>query len=238
MPAETSYETIDQVVDWIRHRCFGKYRGTVVDNNDPTNRGRLKVNVPAALGDVEVWALPCVPYTGNGVGVCMMPVAGAGVWVEFEGGDPSFPIWTGGFWADDELPMDEQGRMNIPTSRVIRTESGLMLTFDDNGKKITLTDEDGSNIITIDVQPGTIKVKATTKVIVEAPQIELVENATHPIVFGDELMSYLNQMVMLFNAHTHPGELAMGVIPITPAPPTPSFQAPTNSLISTKVKAG
>ena len=92
------------VVNWIRGHFFGKYRGTVSDNSDPTRRGRLKVRVPSVLGSVECWAMPCVPYAGKRVGFYSLPEPGTGVWVEFEAGDPSFPIWNGCFWADDELP--------------------------------------------------------------------------------------------------------------------------------------
>ena len=74
--------------------------------------------------------------------------------------------------------------------------------------------------------------------IVEAPQIELVESATHPLVFGDDLMTYLNQLVTMFNAHLHPGELAAGILPVTPAPPVPPFPPATPSLLSMKVKTG
>ena len=28
----------------------------------------------------------------------LVPPIGAGVWIEFEQGDPDYPIWTGGFW--------------------------------------------------------------------------------------------------------------------------------------------
>src|SRR3954468_5999011 len=97
-------DLLDDLHTWIRSHFFGKYRGTVTDNNDTTNRGRLKVTVPAVLETLEVWAMPCVPYAGDSVGFYMMPENGSGVWVEFEGGDPSFPIWSGCFWADDELP--------------------------------------------------------------------------------------------------------------------------------------
>jgi uncharacterized protein involved in type VI secretion and phage assembly len=92
------------LLTWIKGHFFGKYRGTVSDNKDTTNRGRLKVSVPAVLGKVESWAMPCVPYAGKGVGFYSLPEAGTGVWVEFEAGDPSCPIWTGCFWADNELP--------------------------------------------------------------------------------------------------------------------------------------
>lgn len=93
-----------ELLNWVRGHFFGKYRGTVSDNDDPTSRGRLKVKVPAVLGDVEVWAMPCVPYAGNGVGFYSLPEPDTGVWIEFEAGDPSYPIWTGCFWGDGELP--------------------------------------------------------------------------------------------------------------------------------------
>jgi len=94
----------DELLDWVRGHFFGKYRGTVSDNADPANRGRIKVKVPSVLGTVESWAMPCVPYAGQNVGFYSLPANGTGVWVEFEAGDPSYPIWTGCFWGDGELP--------------------------------------------------------------------------------------------------------------------------------------
>ncbi len=44
------------------------------------------------------WALPCVPAAGIQSGVFVVPPIGSQVWVEFEQGDPDYPIWTGGFW--------------------------------------------------------------------------------------------------------------------------------------------
>jgi hypothetical protein len=231
-------ELVEQLVDWVRNRYFGKYRGTVSENNDNTSRGRLKVKVPAVLGDLEVWAMPCVPYAGEGVGTYMQPEPGSGVWVEFEGGDPAYPVWTGTFWADGEVPENERGTKAAPALKIIRSKQGLMVTLDDSGQVITLSDENGSNLVTIEVQQGKITIKGTLKVVVEAPQIELVENATHPVVFGDNLLQYLNQLVMLYQSHIHPGELALGVFPITPAPPAPPFPPATPQLLSIKVKSG
>ena len=56
-------------------KYFGKYRGLVVDSGDPLNRGRLRVRTPAVPGDQEVWAMPCVPYAGDGVGFVFRPQA-------------------------------------------------------------------------------------------------------------------------------------------------------------------
>jgi len=86
---------------------YGKYRGTVVNNVDPLLRGRLMLEVPDVTGLVpSSWAEPCVPLagpTGPPMGVYMVPPIGAGVWVEFERGDPSKPIWVGCRWG---LPSD------------------------------------------------------------------------------------------------------------------------------------
>jgi len=80
-------------------KFYGKYRGLVLNNIDPEQRGRLMVQVPDVLGlGLSSWAMPCVPMAGIQMGAYFVPLIGSGVWVEFEGGDPDYPIWTGGFW--------------------------------------------------------------------------------------------------------------------------------------------
>lgn len=231
-------EVTEQLLDWVRNRYFGKYRGVVEKNTDDTNRGRLLVTVPAVLEDLKVWAMPCVPYAGDGVGFYSLPKPETGVWIEFEGGDPSYPIWTGCFWGDNERPKNEKGTAAVPSLKIMRSEKGLMVTLDDSGQVITLSDDNGSNLLKIKVQQGQITVKGARKVVVEAPQIELVENAMHPVVFGDNLLQYLNQLCAVYLSHTHPGELALGVLPVTPAPPVPPLPPATSQLCSTKVKSG
>ena len=223
---------------WQAERHYGKYRGTVTDNADPDNRGRLKASVPEVLADVDSgWALPAAPYAGDGIGVFAVPPAGAGVWIEFEAGDLSRPIWSGCWWAGGQLPKDEKGTAATPPLKVIRTEKGLIVAFDDDGQTITMSDENGKNLVTIGVQQGQVTVKGATKVVVEAPQIQLVENSTHPVVFGDQLLQYLNQLVQTYQTHMHPGQTA-GPFPVTPAPPTPPAQPASSSLLSTKVTVG
>jgi len=130
----------EQLLEWVRSRYFGKYRGTVIDNADPTERGRLKVSVPAVLEDLEVWAMPCVPYAGAGVGFYSLPEPGTGVWVEFEAGDPSYPIWAGCFWADSELPDASDAAIKI-----WKTEK-LTLRLDDGADELKAEDSGGSKI--------------------------------------------------------------------------------------------
>jgi uncharacterized protein involved in type VI secretion and phage assembly len=228
----------DRLLEWVRNRYFGKYRGVVTDNSDPTHRGRMKVRVPAVLGDQQVWAMPCVTYAGDNIGMYATPRVGSGCWVEFEGGDPSFAIISGYFWADGELPTNENGAQATPPVKIVRTEQGLMVSMDDDGQTISVSDANGNNILKIEVQQGQITIKGASKAVVEAPLIELVENSTHPVVFGDELLSYLNQLVAIYQSHLHPGQLAMGVFPVTPAPPTPPFPQATPQLISSRVTTG
>jgi uncharacterized protein involved in type VI secretion and phage assembly len=79
-------------------RYFGKYRGMVINNVDPMQMGRLMVQVPDISGLIpSTWAMPCFPVTGKQMGVWVLPVIGSGVWVEFEQGDPDYPIWVGCF---------------------------------------------------------------------------------------------------------------------------------------------
>jgi Type VI secretion system/phage-baseplate injector OB domain len=221
-----------------RERFYGKYRGLVVDIDDPDSLGRVRAHVPEVLGTLHSpWALPCTPYGGPGVGTYAIPPVGAGVWIEFEAGDPSRPIWSGAWWGRGELPKDQSGGDTGPPLKIMRSEKGLMLALDDAGITATLSDQDGSNLVTIKVDDGQVRVQATAKVVVEAPQIELVDGAPHPLVFGDNLLNYLNQLVNMFNMHTHVGETLCG-IPVTPMIPTPPFPPATPALLSLKVKTG
>ena len=220
-------------------RFYGKYRGLVVDDQDPQQLGRLKARVPEVLGEVESdWAQPCVPYAGDGSGQYTVPARDTGVWIEFEAGDPSRPIWSGCWWHPGQLPAGNGGKSGAPSLKIIRSEQGLMLAFDDSSKVIAVSDESGRNLLEIQVMEGLIALKSTTKATIEAPLIELVENATQPVVFGDSLLQYLNQMAAVFNTHLHPGAVAAGFIPVNPAPPAPPLAPPTPDLLSTKVKIG
>ena len=131
---------LEQLLDYVRSRYFGKHRAVVTDNADPTARGRVQVRVPAVLGDLAVWAMPCVPYAGDGVGFYSLPEPGAGVWVEFEGGDPSYPIWVGCFWADGQLP--DASDANI---KIWKTES-LTLRMDDGSDEWLAEASSGSPV--------------------------------------------------------------------------------------------
>ena len=151
-----------EVLERLRDRFYGKYRGTVTEVED-SGRGRLKAKVPAVLGDQPTgWCDPCVPYAGSGVGLALIPEVGAGVWIEFEGGDVSYPIWSGCYWRDGEMPSDAG-----PTKKLLQTASGHQLLLDDDGQSITITDPNG-NTITLDSTGVTINRTAGTVAVTDA----------------------------------------------------------------------
>lgn len=62
------------------------YRATVVDNEDPDNRRRVRLKVPHLLGDATTGWVD--PMASSGI-----PAVGVMVWATFEGGDLSYPLY-------------------------------------------------------------------------------------------------------------------------------------------------
>jgi uncharacterized protein involved in type VI secretion and phage assembly len=151
MPAPTTGSTapalpsapdraLEDLLEHLRTRFYGKYRGIVAENEDPAEMGRIKARIPSVLGTVESgWCTPCVPYAGPQVGIAFLPAVGSGVWIEFEGGDVSFPIWVGGYWRKGELPTDAS-----PEVKVIVTSAPLEVKLDDSAQALTMTDPSGN----------------------------------------------------------------------------------------------
>lgn len=110
---------------------YGKYRGTVSDNKDPLMIGRVRAKVPDVMGDRESgWAMPCAPFGGRQTGFFAIPAVGAGVWIEFEHGDPDYPVWSGCWWGSAaEMPPALLAPPHKKT--VLRTEGGHTVTLDD-----------------------------------------------------------------------------------------------------------
>ncbi|HEX9803700.1 MAG TPA: phage baseplate assembly protein V [Gammaproteobacteria bacterium] len=128
---------------------YGKYRGIVTDIQDPLMIGRIRARVPDVMGDQESgWATPCSPFGGTGMGFFALPAAGAGVWIEFEHGDPDYPIWSGCWFGSlAEVPPV---LLSPPYKKVmIRTEGGHSVILDDTPGVggITLESSTGQKIL-------------------------------------------------------------------------------------------
>jgi hypothetical protein len=116
-------------------RFYGKYRGLVVENIDPEQIGRVLVQVPDVLGEIpSSWAMPCVPSAGIQSGCFIVPPIASQVWVEFEQGDPDYPIWTGGFWGlVADVPIFATAPPAIPPGQniVLQTPGQNMIMVSD-----------------------------------------------------------------------------------------------------------
>jgi uncharacterized protein involved in type VI secretion and phage assembly len=127
------------LVERAKHRFYGKYRGVVTDVDAASMK--IKANVPSVLGSTDTgWCEPCVPYAGPGVGFVMLPEEGSGVWIEFEGGDVSNPIWVGCYWREGEVPSDANKSV-----KAVFAQSGT-LKFDDDASALSLEDADGDSL--------------------------------------------------------------------------------------------
>jgi uncharacterized protein involved in type VI secretion and phage assembly len=132
-------------------RFLGKFRGVVSDNRDPLLMGRIRARVSDVMGEEESgWALPAAPFGGQQMGFFALPDVGAGVWIEFEHGDPDYPVWSGVWWgsAAEFPPL----LLAPPYQKVmVRTKGGHTITLDDTpgvggivletstGQKISMT---------------------------------------------------------------------------------------------------
>ena len=124
-------------------RFFGKYRGKVASTKDPFHLGRIQVQVPSILGEGRLsWALPSTPFAGKDIGLFTVPPVNSNIWVEFEGGDPDYPIWTGCFWGADELPQD--AKVSEPDKVQVFRTNGVTCTVSDlvPNKGVTLIVEE------------------------------------------------------------------------------------------------
>lgn len=155
-------EALRDVLELLRSRFYGKYRGVVASNNpDPTLRGRIEVRVPAVLHDQIVWAMPCVPFAGKGVGFHMLPPEGAGVWVEFEAGDPSYPIWSGCYWSAGDITVVD----DLASVKFIRTDK-LTLRIDDAKGELVIETKTGSKftISALEIEQRAVTLSAVSKI--------------------------------------------------------------------------
>jgi len=146
-----------------RNKFWGKYRGTVIDVSSGADLGKLTVSVPDVYGGTtNMVAWPCVPFAGPKHGFVVVPEVGDGVWVEFEGGDPSHPIWVGCWWAGGDMPAPSDTNV-----RTWITSGGLQIVLDDGQSQLSLVHPQGAKIvlsstdITLSIGATSLKLDAT-----------------------------------------------------------------------------
>jgi uncharacterized protein involved in type VI secretion and phage assembly len=124
---------------------FGKYRAVVTDNSDPLHIGRVRASVPDVFGDQESgWAMPSAPFGGSTMGFFAVPSKDAGVWIEFEHGDPDYPIWSGCWWGS---------AAEMPTT-LLASPPDIVMIVTHGGTSLTLSDVPGVGGITLETSDG------------------------------------------------------------------------------------
>lgn len=172
-------------------RYYSFYRGVVLDNVDPEHMNRLQVAIPEVQGGIDIWALPFAQHGGLETGFkYLAPELGDTVWVMFEYGNPSKPLWTYCGWGSDQIApeLDSPTRMGFVTP---------------NGNKILLEEVNGELLVETE---GNIQIKTKDKV------ITLNEGKNEGMVKINELTQKLNKLItelenlrVQFNLHTHSG---------------------------------
>lgn len=176
--------------DCVR-QYFGKYRGMVLDNIDPDRMGRIMPEVPSIPGMLLNWAMPCFPYAGPQVGFFAVPPIGAAVWIEFEGGNPTYPIWSGCFW-ENPLDVPAVALAGIPFVKGLVTEFTTTL-WDDTpevgGFLMTLIDLVAPTVTTITCNVTGIEITVPPVVFSITPGAASLEMLPTTILVTEELVS-------------------------------------------------
>jgi len=164
-------EMKDEQAENQNRKRFGLYKGIVRDVDDPEGRGRIRIEIHELLGKnrTSAWASYCAPFGGGGSGFFMLPHPGDGVWVMFEQGDPSKPVWIG-FWFNVQDPPPEDAGQDV---RMLQSKSGHRIVFgDEAGKEYIEIRDMAENIVRMDAVTGNLTIKTEGTLRLDAPEVE------------------------------------------------------------------
>lgn len=139
-------------------RFYSKYRGIVLDNEDPENLGRIKVVVPSVSNESVEWAYPSsIQGSPNSGMKYITPSLGQTVWVEFENGDLLYPVWSYYGWGDKECPEELK---DVDTCGIV-TPSGHKVYLKDNEGEliIIIANTKGEEVSQFSIKQGEISLK-------------------------------------------------------------------------------
>jgi len=153
----------------------------VVDNNDPDQLGRIKVQFPWIESDETPWIRLMTPHAGKDRGWVSLPEIGDEVLVGYEQGSPDLPIALGALYnTEDTPPADAVGDVN--NVKMFITKSGNSIVFKDKEgeEEVHLVTKDGKNKITMKVggptvieSEGAISIQAGGDVTISGATIKL-----------------------------------------------------------------
>ena len=166
-------------------RYYAIYRAEVGNNEDPDNLGRVQLIIPQLYGKGVVykyWAKPKGLFSGKGIGSFMIPEIGDNIWVEFEGGDSKYPVWSYGHWSIDEVPENA-----TIENKVIQTISGNKIEFNDKDKLIKITVAD--TLFSVELNGTGVSIVA------DKVSIGTLNESSEPATLGETLTTKLETIV-------------------------------------------
>lgn len=146
---------------------YGTYRAVVVNNNDPTKQGKLKIRCEAIHGSspCEVWAWPIAPWASKSCGLWIIPDVGDSVYVVFDHGRADAPLWFGGWWAKGETTADM-----VTKKVVLTTKEGMKVVLDREAKSILVEQTGGNSIL---MTSDEVLIKHKTKITMTASDVAI-----------------------------------------------------------------
>ena len=100
-----------ETLDSLNGKLFGLHAAVVKAIDDPNRLGRIRVECHSAYGgSLSPWVQPCFPFgLGVGTGSISIPPLDSYVWITFEEGDITSPIYVGGYALSANLGKDSDG---------------------------------------------------------------------------------------------------------------------------------
>lgn len=138
--------------------------GIVEDVDDPEDRARARVRLPAYPDLVTGWAPVLLPAAGRDKGVVALPEVDDTVLVLLPARDPAHAIVLGGLYGPLTPPTTPGGERG--SALTLRTRDGQQVTLDGPTRTMTLTDGHGSQI---ELGPDLLRITAATDLLIEAP---------------------------------------------------------------------
>jgi hypothetical protein len=199
-------------------RFYSRYRGIVMDNQDPEDKDKLLVYLPQI--DIRIWARSAGTIGGYLWGYKLnTPKPGEMVWVEFEKGNITSPVWHYHTWTIGQKPSELEGADTIG----IVTPSGHKFILQDQDGILKINLKDG---LAIEVDSDNLKVNfGDTSLESDGTDIKINGGDNKGVIKISDLTEKLNQLInelnslkLSYNTHTHK-TIALG----SPTDPPPTY---------------
>ena len=165
-------------------RYYGNYRGYVHNNEDPLNMNRLQLVIPTLNPTAvdETWAFPKNSWGGKDYGINLLPRKADVVWVEFQNGNPDYPLWTHSGYAKDEKPKEFETVEHYG----FKTPGGSLILINDNPGEEEI-------LVKLNNKAEWVKIKKE-ELEIEAKIIKLGTNGDEAAIMGETLLNKLNTL--------------------------------------------